>query len=171
MIQPLMKGVLIMAPLDNTAKVLPTRAIDPVCGMEVVPGQTSLILPIERQVRAWHKANRRLGWGIKEEEFAALQPPPEIEELEREQGYIGAILFYGFGNDGRGNSDPVLSGKIAWDYAKKRWWRKTWQCEYIDFDRSGDIRLRPGAPVRPKGFYYGKMRLKGKPNHLSVESQ
>ena len=125
-------------------------------------GQTSLILPIERQVNAWHKANRRMGWGIREEEFAALQPPPEIEEVEREQGYIGTVLFYGFGDDDRGNSDPVLSGKIAWEYARKSWWRETWQCEYIDFDRSGDIRLRPEAPVRPRGFYFGKLRLRGR---------
>jgi len=120
--------------------------------------ETCLILPFERQVKAWRKANRKMGWGIKEKEFAGLQEHPQITELERKQGYIGVALFYGFGDDGSGNSDPVLSGKAAWDYARKRWWTETWQCEYIDFDRPEDIRLRPEAPARPKGFYFAKFQ-------------
>ena len=43
MIQPLTKEVLIMATLDNTAKDLTTKTIDPVCHMEVEPGQTKLV--------------------------------------------------------------------------------------------------------------------------------
>jgi len=118
--------------------------------------QSWLILPFERQVRAWHKANEKMGWGIKEKEFIDLHEPPGIGEAERKQGYVGTGLFYGFGDDGSGNSDSVLSGKLPWEYAKKKWWTETWQCEYIDFDRSDDIRLRPGAPVRPRGFYFAK---------------
>jgi YHS domain-containing protein len=38
-----MKEVFIMATLDNTAKDLTTKTIDPVCGMEVEPGQTKLV--------------------------------------------------------------------------------------------------------------------------------
>lgn len=120
--------------------------------------ETCLILPIERQVKAWRKANRKMGWGIKEKEFADVHEPPGITELDRKLGYIGTALFYGFGDDGLGNSDSVLSGKVAWEYASNKWWTETWQCEYIDFDRSDDIRLRPGAPARPKGFYFAKFR-------------
>jgi hypothetical protein len=120
--------------------------------------QACLILPIERQVKAWHKANRKMGWGIKDREFADLQEPMGITESERKQGYIGTALFYGFGDDGAGNSNSIFSGKVAWEYGKKKWWTETWQCEYIDFDRPDDIRLRPGAPTRPKGFYYAKFR-------------
>ena len=119
---------------------------------------TGVILPIERQVKAWHRANRKMGWDIKEKDFTDLHEPPGITESERKQGYIGTALFYGFGDDGSGNSDSVLSGKVAWEYAEKGWWTETWQCKYIDFDRSDDIRLRPGAPARPKGFYFAKFR-------------
>lgn len=117
-----------------------------------------MILPFHRQIKAWRKANQKMGWGIKEKEFADLPEHPAITQSEQEQGYIGTILFYGFGDDGSGNSDSVLSGKVAWEYARKNWWRETWQCEYIDFDRTADIRLRPGAPTRPRGFYFGKFR-------------
>jgi len=120
--------------------------------------ENSLILPVERQVKAWRKANRKMGWGIKEKEFADMHKPPAITTSDRKLGYIGTCLFYGFGDDGSGNSDSVLSGKLAWKNARKNWLTDTWQCEYIDFDRSDDIRLRPGAPVRPKGFYFAKFR-------------
>ena len=81
--------------------------------------QTSLILPIDREVKAWRKANQKMGWGIDEKEFEDLPEPPAITQSESEQGYMGTVLFYGFGDDGSGNSDSVLSGKVAWEYAKK----------------------------------------------------
>ncbi len=121
-------------------------------------GQSHLILPIGKQIKSWHKANRKMRWGITRREFDQIEPPPPLTEDDRDQGYIGAALFYGFGDDGSGYSDAVLSGKVAWEYAQKRWWRKTWQCEYIDFNKADHIRLRPGAPRRPKGFYYAKFR-------------
>ncbi len=116
------------------------------------------LLPVWRQIRAWRKANRKMGWGIRDQEFKNLPEPPLITVQDRERGYIGLILFYGFGDDGSGNSDTVLSGKMAWEYAVKNPWGRIWQCEYVDFDRTDDIRLRPGAPARPKGFYYAKFR-------------
>jgi len=135
--------------VNRLPKILPLKRLQ--C-------QTCLILPLERQIKAWRKANRKMGWGIREKEFAGLQEHLKITDSERKQGYIGVALFYGFGDDGWGNSDSVLSGKVAWQYAKKRWWTETWQCEYIDFDRPDDIRLRPGAPARPKGFYFAEFR-------------
>ena len=91
-----------------------------------------------------------------------------MTEVDRRQGYIGVVLSYGFGDDGAGHADPVLSGKVAWEYARKRWWRKTWQCEYIDFNKADHIRLRPEAPPRPKGFYYAKFQLGEKLQLLTV---
>ena len=118
-----------------------------------------LILPLNKQIRMWRKANRKMRWGIKEEEFENVSKPLLLSERDRKDGFIGVALFYGFSEDGSGNSDPVLSGKIAWQYAQKSLWQKTWKCEYIDFEkRPGDIRLRPGAPERPKGFYLAKFQ-------------
>jgi len=121
-------------------------------------GQGLSILPVNKQIKAWRRANRKMAWGIKNEEFDRVVAPSALTDTERHEGFIGAALFYGFGDDGYGNSDPVLSGKVAWEYACKSWWRKTWQCEYIDFDKPDHIRLRPSAPPRPKGFYYAKFQ-------------
>ena len=127
-----------------------------------------LILPVQKQIKAWHKANRKMGWGIRDEEFHHMEEPPPMTEADRREGYIGAVLCYGFGDDGTGHSDAVLSGKVAWEYAQKRWWKKTWQCEYIDFNKADHIRLRPGAPPRPKGFYYAKFQAGEKLQLLTV---
>lgn len=118
-----------------------------------------LIFPIEKQIKSWRRASRRMSWGINRTEFDMVETPPPLTERDREEGFIGAALFYGFGDDGVGNSDPVLSGRLTWEYALKNWWRETWQCEYIDFNKSDYIRLRPGAPPRKKGFYYAKLQL------------
>ena len=117
------------------------------------------ILPANNQINAWRKANRRMGWSISDREFdaAATLPPHSLTTEDRHQGFIGEVLFYGFGDDGSKGSDGVLSGKLAWEYAVKSRKGKTWQCEYIDFHKPEDIRIRPRAPVRPKGFYYGKI--------------
>jgi len=119
------------------------------------PKQT---LPMEQQMKQWHKANRKMGWGIKANEFECFEPPPVLSDDDRQSGFIGAALFYGFGDDGYGHADAVLSGRQVWEYAVKRRRGKTWQCEYVDFDKSEDIRLRPDAPSRPKGFYYAKVQ-------------
>jgi len=131
-------------------------------------GQNRLILPIKKQIKAWHKANRKMRWGITRAEFEGIESPPPLTERDRNDGFVGVSLFYGFGDDGSGNADPVFSGKLAWEYARKSWWRETWQCEYIDFDRSDDIRLRPGAPTRPRGFYFLKIKPGEIINSLTV---
>jgi len=87
--------------------------------------QSRLILSVNKQIKAWHKANHKMRWGIMKEEFDRIDAPPPLSESDINQGFIGAVLFYGFGDDGCGNADPVLSGKLAWEYARKRWWRKT----------------------------------------------
>ena len=127
-----------------------------------------LILPIREQVKAWQNANRKMGWGIREEEVERLARMPALTEDDIQQGFIGAALFYGFGDDGSGNADAILSGKLAWEYAGKRRRGKTWQCEYVDFNKPEDIRLRPGAPARPKGFYYAKIQPGNRFQNLTV---
>lgn len=99
-----------------------------------------------------------MGWGITEQEFKNLQQSQVMTEQDRKQGYRGLILSYGFGEGGAGHSNPVLSGRLAWEYILKKPRRPAWRCEYIDFYRTDDIRLRPGAPARPQGFYYAKFR-------------
>ena len=120
-------------------------------------GRHDRVLPMQGQLKAWSKANHKMSWGIENDEFKGIETllPLPLTDDDRVQGFIGFVLFYGFGDDGRGNADAVLSGKRAWDYALQR--RKTWQCEYVDFNKSEDIRLRPEAPPRPKGFYLAKI--------------
>ena len=86
-----------------------------------------LLLPVKKQIQAWHKANRRMKWGINRAAFENIEPLPSLTEEDRDQGFIGVALFYGFGDDGFGNADAVLSGKIAWEYAVKYKRGKTWQ--------------------------------------------
>lgn len=121
-------------------------------------GQGASILPLQEQIKAWHKANRKMGWEIKPEEFDMLRVLPVVTEEERREGFIGTALFYGFSDDGAGHAEPVVSGRLAWEYACKIRKVKTWQCEYVDFGKQEDIRLRPGAAVRPKGFYFAKIQ-------------
>jgi hypothetical protein len=119
-------------------------------------GET-LILPAQDQIKAWRKADRKMGWGITQDEFDMLESLPTLSDENRRQGFRGIVLFYGFGDDGSGHADAVLSGKLAWEYACKRRKHKTWQCEYVDFKKSEDIRLRPGATARPRGFYWAML--------------
>jgi len=122
--------------------------------------QVDQILPLPEQVTAWRRANHKMGWGIHGDEFEKLTtlPLPLLTDKDRLEGFIGMVLFYGFGDDGTGHADVVLSAKLAWNYAGKYRKGKTWQCEYVDFEKSEDIRLRPGAPTRPKGFYYAGLQ-------------
>ncbi len=117
-----------------------------------------LILPLQEQIKSWRNANRKMGWNIAPDEFDMHDALPKLTEEDRSKGFIGTVLFYGFGDDGAGHAEPVLSGKLAWEYACKHRKGKTWQCEYVDFDKPEDIRLRPGAVVRPKGFYFAKIQ-------------
>jgi hypothetical protein len=130
--------------------------------------QNGLILPIHMQIEHWRKANKKMSWGIQEEEFDHIGDRLEITEKDKKDGFIDTILSYGFGEDGLGNSDPILSGKKAWEYANKSKRKKTWKCEYFDFDKTDHIRLRPKAPPRPKGFYYVKFQTGERYMNLKV---
>ena len=119
---------------------------------------TGFILDTAVQIKAWKKANRKMKWGIPEKAFTAIGPPPVLSSRDREDGFVGTILSYGFGDDGRGSADAVLSGRLAWEYARRKRRGAIWHCRYIDFDKADHFRLRPTAPPRPKGFYFAKFR-------------
>ena len=130
-----------------------------------------LIIPMDKQMKAWRKANRKMSWGIREEEFDQVQPPPLMAAGDRRYGFIGAALFYGFGDNGCGSADAVFSGKVVWEYALRRRKGKIWQCEYVHLDEvdyTDYIRLRPGAPPRPRGFYWAKFQPGEKYRDLTV---
>jgi len=112
-------------------------------------------LSTEEQIDGWDRANQKMAWGIKEVEFAELDAnfSPSLKDNDGLGKFGGSALFYGFGDDGRGHANAVFSGQQAWEYACKIRKGRTWRCEYVDFSKPEDIRLRPGAPLRPKGFY------------------
>ena len=74
------------------------------------PNQGAVILPMKEQIKAWRRAGKRMGWSIDDNEFEVLEEYflPYLTDNDRRQGIIGSVLFYGFGDDGRGNSDAVL---------------------------------------------------------------
>ena len=116
------------------------------------------MFPIDEQIMAWRSANKKMNWDIGETEFKGIGAPPSLNNSDLERGFVGIALFYGFGDDSTGHADSVFSGKMAWDYACKRLKSKVWQSLHIDFDKHDSLRLRPGAPPRPKGFYFGKIK-------------
>jgi hypothetical protein len=133
-----------------------------------VKGGEAFIFSAAEQIRAWVKANRRMKWGIDRRQFQEIGGPPHLSDRDRMDGFAGTVLCFGFGDDGTGHADAVLSGKRAWEYLSKRKTVKTWQCEYIDLDKSDYIRLRPGAPKRPRGFYWAKFQPGNKYASLTV---
>ena len=128
---------------------------------------SSQFLPLSRQARRWRKANKKMGWHIPREEFQAIDTWLQLQPSLHYQDLGGVVLCYGFG-DGGGGSDAVLSGMRAWQYARRRWSVKTWQCQYIHFDRPDHIRLRVGAPARPQGFYLAFVRLPAQAHPVTV---
>ena len=115
-------------------------------------------LPIYAQIDAWQAAVRKISWSIGKEEFKNIVDHLPLTKDDMDAEYTSLCLFYGFGDDGNKHADEVLSGKLAWDYAKRSRKRKTWQSPYINFDNTDAFRLRPGAPPRPGGFYFLKMQ-------------
>ena len=138
-------------------------------GKPVIPKRDAATLPLEEQIDAWRRAVKKRRWGIREEEFGRIGIFPSLPGDERTSEFTGTALFYGFGDDGEGHADPVLSGKAAWDYALKTREKGTvWQSPYVDFDRPDAFRLRPSAPARPRGFYFAKILTEGMQQTTSV---
>jgi len=126
------------------------------------------ILSIPEQIELWRKAVRKMKWTIQEEEFHRIEAPPRITDKDRLDGYVDIVLSYGFGDDGKGHADSILSGKMSWEYALRYRRGKTWQCEHIHFDSPEYFRMRPDAPLRPKGFYFSKIQTGQRYQNLTV---
>ena len=65
------------------------------------------ILTVQEQLKAWRIANRKMDWNIPEAEFDKQEKTPSSSDSGDNQGFIGTALFYGFGDDGSGNSDEI----------------------------------------------------------------
>jgi hypothetical protein len=136
---------------------------------KIKPKHSNLsILSISEQIEFWRRACGKMNWNIRNEEFHRVATPPQITNQDRLDGYIDVILSYGFGDDGQGNADSILSGKTAWEYARRYRSGKTWQCEHLHFDSPDYFRMRPNAPPRPKGFYFSKIQTGQRYQNLSV---
>jgi len=57
-----------------------------------------VISAMSKKIKAWRRANRKMAWGIKKEEFDNIQSPPPLSQDDRSEGFIGVGLFYGFGD-------------------------------------------------------------------------
>ena len=58
--------------------------------------RNAIIFPMKEQVKAWRRANQKMGWGIDNNEFEMLAKsfPPPLADKVRMQGFIGYVLFF-----------------------------------------------------------------------------
>ncbi len=111
------------------------------------------------QIWRWKEANEKYNLEIPEEAFGSVPVAPKLTEDEKFYGFTAVGLFYGFGDDGEGNADILESARKSWEVAEKVYSESS-KGDYIKFER-GWMRLRPGAPSRPRGFYWKKIRFGG----------
>jgi len=114
----------------------------------------------EEQVRKWKGLNEWLSKAFAKEAISD-SAWPQIEAKAKGLGRESRI-FYGFGNDGQGNSDSLLTGHIFLTYLLKKFpYEKS---RFVDFYPpapdakrfefyQSKIKLREGAAPRPRGFY------------------
>lgn len=130
--------------------------------------ETGHFMPLDRQIKQWRRANRKMGWEITREEFHRVEERLSSARHEHRRDLNGTVLCYGFGDNGSNGCDAIVSGKRAWQYAARIRGLNTWQCRYIHFDHPEYIRLRPNAPVRPKGFYLAGINLPAQAQSMTV---
>ena len=72
--------------------------------------QGDQVLSLDEQINAWYGINQKLVCGIQDVEFEMLRASSsqKLTDDDRIFGYSGVALFYGFGDDGRGNADATL---------------------------------------------------------------
>ena len=95
--------------------MLPSHFIFKIFSKGIHKTQGAITLKMKNQLRIWRQADRKMGWGIDNEEFEVFDAslPLPLTDHDRRQGFIGSALFYGFGDDGYGNADAVFSGRLA----------------------------------------------------------
>ncbi|MFH1947217.1 MAG: hypothetical protein ABIJ23_03625 [Candidatus Magasanikbacteria bacterium] len=120
----------------------------------------AMILPPDRQIAAWSRANRKFGrYKIPKYAFRAVEAlsVPNLTFADMAEGYVGGILCYGFGGKGK-VSDMVLSGKVPWEYIASQ--RATWKWSQVNFDDRRSLREFIGKhSERPVGFYWKLIQL------------
>ena len=129
--------------------------------------RANLIPSREVQIERWRQANQTGNFGIPEEAFASIPEMPELTEKDRQDGFIGVCLFYGFGNDNDEHANVLTSGELSWNYAKMVH-KKNWISDYIKFKENW-MRLCLEAWLRPKGFFWKKVHLGQNYQGKSVE--
>lgn len=114
----------------------------------------------QEQIKRWRALNDWLGKAFSKE----VIPDKAFTDLEGKVKGIGAEgrIFYGFGEDGGGNADPLLSGHIFVSYLIGKHPYEI--SRFVDFFPSPPdpsrfdyyrpkIKMREGAAARPRGFY------------------
>ena len=114
----------------------------------------------KQQLEKWKTLNEWL-----KKEFPKEVIPDAL--FQAEEGRLSGLstkdrLFFGFGDDGTGNADPIVSGHLFVTYLAKHYPHE--QSRFVDFYPAPPnpvsfdfyrpiIKLREGAAARPKGFY------------------
>ncbi len=88
-------------------------------------------------------------------EFEHCPSLPTMTTKDKQWGYTGCALFYGFGDDGKGNADAVLSGKnetcLSWPCLLHQQHRPVLaQLEHLLGDAAKEKFLDPGKPPPTK---------------------
>jgi hypothetical protein len=57
------------------------------------PSQGAIILPVKEQIKAWRRADQKMGWGINNSEFEKIgvsSPPPLTDNDRTQNSFHGA---------------------------------------------------------------------------------
>jgi hypothetical protein len=114
----------------------------------------------EQQLKQWRDLNEWL-----KKSFAKEAIPEEaFSGVQSKLKGLGSAsrIFYGFGDNGQGQADPLLTGHVFLSYLTEK--HPNERSRFVDFYPSPPdpsrfdyyrpkIKLREGAAPRPKGFY------------------
>jgi len=118
-------------------------------------------LSAKAQVEQWRTVN---GWI--EKRFSAHRIPDaalaHVESSVCAEWAPQSCLFFGFGDDGKGNADPILTGHIFVTYLSEKYPNE--KSRFVDFYPPPPdparfdfyrpkMKMRDGAADRPQGFY------------------
>lgn len=121
---------------------------------------SSTYLTPEKQLQKWRDLNEFVKKSFAKE---AISDQAFKEMESKVKGLTGkSRIFYGFGDNGKGQADPFLSGHIFLTYLTGKYPNE--KSRFVDFYPSPPdklrfdfyrpkIKMRDGAADRPKGFY------------------
>lgn len=119
----------------------------------------AMILSPDRQIAAWSSENKKFGkYKIPKAAFKTVgKLVPTLTPADMADGYVGAVLCYGFGGNGA-VSDMVLSGRVPWECIASQ--RVTWKLPEVSFYDRRFLREFDGKHFdRPVGFYWKLVQL------------